>query len=252
LADDDFMVMAGLWDEWISPSGERVKSCTVITTEPNDVVGALHDRMQVVPEEGRGAFNGRTIEGASRSLWFTALENLASRKARRQAVCGQLIQALLRFLGIELSRSNRRGEYEKAPRAKVAGLSLSIGIAAEPGGSKAGGCVVRFIEADALVGQRSGEGALDKGQIVLRAGNKISQPFSGETLIAVRPAICARGARRSHLTKPYTVAAAAVVTMTNNSGALTAIRAINCPNQVIAGKGVNICTRAAVTTTKIT
>jgi putative SOS response-associated peptidase YedK len=51
MADDDLMVMAGLWDEWVSPARERIMSCTVITTEPNDAVGALHDRMPVILEE---------------------------------------------------------------------------------------------------------------------------------------------------------------------------------------------------------
>ena len=51
MADGDLMVMAGLWDEWVSPAGERIKSCTVITCEPNGVVGMLHDRMPVILEE---------------------------------------------------------------------------------------------------------------------------------------------------------------------------------------------------------
>jgi putative SOS response-associated peptidase YedK len=51
MADDDVMVMAGLWEEWTSPAGERVKSCTVITCEPNEIVGTLHDRMPVILEE---------------------------------------------------------------------------------------------------------------------------------------------------------------------------------------------------------
>jgi putative SOS response-associated peptidase YedK len=51
MADDGLMVMAGLWDEWTSPAGERIKSCTVITTDANDVVGALHDRMPVILDE---------------------------------------------------------------------------------------------------------------------------------------------------------------------------------------------------------
>ena len=51
MADGDLMVMAGLWDEWVSPAGERIKTCTVITCEPNGVVGALHDRMPVILEE---------------------------------------------------------------------------------------------------------------------------------------------------------------------------------------------------------
>ncbi len=45
MADGDLMLMAGLWDAWVSPAGERIKSCTVITCEPNSVVGTLHDRM---------------------------------------------------------------------------------------------------------------------------------------------------------------------------------------------------------------
>ena len=48
MADDDLMVMAGLWDEWKSPKGEHIKSCTIITCPPNRVAGALHDRMPVV------------------------------------------------------------------------------------------------------------------------------------------------------------------------------------------------------------
>ena len=48
MADDDLIVMAGLWDEWKSPKGEHIKSCTIITCPPNEVAGALHDRMPVV------------------------------------------------------------------------------------------------------------------------------------------------------------------------------------------------------------
>jgi putative SOS response-associated peptidase YedK len=49
MADDDLMVMAGLWDEWKDRrTGERIKSCTVITCPPNGIIGALHDRMPVI------------------------------------------------------------------------------------------------------------------------------------------------------------------------------------------------------------
>ena len=51
MADDDLMVMAGLCDEWRSPAGEKIRSCTVITTDANDAVGALHDRMPVILAE---------------------------------------------------------------------------------------------------------------------------------------------------------------------------------------------------------
>ncbi len=51
MADDGLMVMAGLWDRWKSPQGEKIKSCTVITCDPNEAVGALHNRMPVILAE---------------------------------------------------------------------------------------------------------------------------------------------------------------------------------------------------------
>jgi putative SOS response-associated peptidase YedK len=46
------MVMAGLWDEWTDKkTGERIKSCTIVTCPANALVGALHDRMPVVLAE---------------------------------------------------------------------------------------------------------------------------------------------------------------------------------------------------------
>jgi putative SOS response-associated peptidase YedK len=39
---------AGLWDEWLSPDGSQVKSCTIITTEPNALMTTLHNRMPVI------------------------------------------------------------------------------------------------------------------------------------------------------------------------------------------------------------
>jgi putative SOS response-associated peptidase YedK len=40
--------MAGLWEEWVSPDGEIISSCTVITTEANAVMAQVHDRMPVI------------------------------------------------------------------------------------------------------------------------------------------------------------------------------------------------------------
>jgi putative SOS response-associated peptidase YedK len=51
MADDVQMVMAGLWAKWKSPKGEVVLSCTVITCEPNKLIGELHNRMPVILPE---------------------------------------------------------------------------------------------------------------------------------------------------------------------------------------------------------
>ena len=46
------LMIAGLWDEWKNPeTGEPVKSCTMIITEPNRFVGEVHDRMPVLLSE---------------------------------------------------------------------------------------------------------------------------------------------------------------------------------------------------------
>ncbi|MFH2072459.1 MAG: SOS response-associated peptidase [Actinomycetota bacterium] len=48
-ADSSPLALAGLWASWSDPgTGERIVSCTIITTEPNSVVAGIHDRMPVV------------------------------------------------------------------------------------------------------------------------------------------------------------------------------------------------------------
>jgi putative SOS response-associated peptidase YedK len=39
---------AGLWDRWKDPSGQWVKSCSILTTTPNAVTAPVHDRMPVI------------------------------------------------------------------------------------------------------------------------------------------------------------------------------------------------------------
>jgi putative SOS response-associated peptidase YedK len=39
---------AGLWDSWNSPDGSQVKSCTIITTAPNELMNIIHNRMPVI------------------------------------------------------------------------------------------------------------------------------------------------------------------------------------------------------------
>jgi putative SOS response-associated peptidase YedK len=39
---------AGIWERWKDPSGQWVKSCSILTTTPNAVTSAVHDRMPVI------------------------------------------------------------------------------------------------------------------------------------------------------------------------------------------------------------
>lgn len=53
LKSSELFAMAGLWERWKSPEGKLVFTCTVITTEPNELMKDIHDRMPVIlkPED---------------------------------------------------------------------------------------------------------------------------------------------------------------------------------------------------------
>ena len=39
---------AGLWDRWKDPSGNWLKTCSILTTTRNAVTSSVHDRMPVI------------------------------------------------------------------------------------------------------------------------------------------------------------------------------------------------------------
>jgi putative SOS response-associated peptidase YedK len=47
--DLELFSMAGIWEPWQNPkTGETIKSCAILTTNANDAVAAIHDRMPVI------------------------------------------------------------------------------------------------------------------------------------------------------------------------------------------------------------
>jgi len=48
MRDDRVFGFAGLWDKWRDEEGEVIESCTILTTEANEVFRAVHDRMPVI------------------------------------------------------------------------------------------------------------------------------------------------------------------------------------------------------------
>lgn len=42
---------AGLWEQWRSPEGEEITSCTILTTEANELVQPIHQRMPVILQQ---------------------------------------------------------------------------------------------------------------------------------------------------------------------------------------------------------
>jgi len=48
-AEDEFLALAGIWDQWKDKqTGEIITSTAIITTEPNDLMKPIHDRMPVI------------------------------------------------------------------------------------------------------------------------------------------------------------------------------------------------------------
>ena len=48
IASREPFAFAGLWDTWCDPNGEIVRSCTIITTEANELLRPIHNRMPVI------------------------------------------------------------------------------------------------------------------------------------------------------------------------------------------------------------
>ena len=48
LKSEPIFAFAGLWDSWKNPLGQTVETFTIVTTEPNELVSKVHDRMPVI------------------------------------------------------------------------------------------------------------------------------------------------------------------------------------------------------------
>jgi len=46
--DGELFAFAGLWDGWKDPNGNWIRTCSILTTTPNAVTSAVHDRMPVI------------------------------------------------------------------------------------------------------------------------------------------------------------------------------------------------------------
>jgi len=71
LADAGPFAFAGLWDRWVDPAtGTTLQSCALITTEPNETVAPIHDRMPVmlVPGQFEAWLDPGTAPAALREL----------------------------------------------------------------------------------------------------------------------------------------------------------------------------------------
>lgn len=47
--------LAGLYDIWTSPEGKQISTCTIITTEPNELMKPIHNQMAVIISKAQEA-----------------------------------------------------------------------------------------------------------------------------------------------------------------------------------------------------
>jgi putative SOS response-associated peptidase YedK len=65
------LTAAGLWDEWKNrETGEKLKSCTMIITEPNEFVAEVHDRMPALLQKDQ--FQAWLSGGAGKEILLPA------------------------------------------------------------------------------------------------------------------------------------------------------------------------------------
>ena len=103
--DHGLFAFAGLWDTWRSPEGEEIRSCTVITTEPNELVAPVHNRMPVI------------LDGATADAW---LDTGGTPAATAQTLLGPYDASLMESLPV----STRVG----SPREQGADLIERIAL----------------------------------------------------------------------------------------------------------------------------
>jgi len=62
VSDHALFAFAGLWEVWTGKDGEELRTCTILTTEPNDLLKNYHHRMAVI------------LDKADYDLWLSSDE----------------------------------------------------------------------------------------------------------------------------------------------------------------------------------
>jgi putative SOS response-associated peptidase YedK len=74
--DGDPVAFVGLWERWKSPEGEEVQTFATITTDANQQLAGIQDRMHVIIEPQDGPLWLGEVEGDPTSLLHAAPEDV--------------------------------------------------------------------------------------------------------------------------------------------------------------------------------
>lgn len=93
MADARIFAFAGLWEHWQDRAGEALESCTIVTTQSNDLMQSIHDRMPVI------------LQSPDYARWLDP-----------QLQDAQAVVPLMRPLHAEFMVAERVGPYVNSPR----------------------------------------------------------------------------------------------------------------------------------------
>jgi putative SOS response-associated peptidase YedK len=62
--DEPLLALAGLWERWRTPTGEKLETCVIVTTDANAELAKVHDRMPLL------------IPRDAQALWLDARSSL--------------------------------------------------------------------------------------------------------------------------------------------------------------------------------
>jgi putative SOS response-associated peptidase YedK len=75
-ADGDPVVFAGIWEQWHGPDGETLRTFATITTDANQLVGHIQDRMPVIIEPENWPLWLGEVDGNPATLLRPAAEDV--------------------------------------------------------------------------------------------------------------------------------------------------------------------------------
>jgi putative SOS response-associated peptidase YedK len=99
---EPLLALAGLWERWRSPSGERLETCVVVTTAASAELARIHDRMPLL------------VPRAKHSVWLdpaTSLETVL-------ALARELPELTVRPVGFAVNDPRNDGAELIAPVAE--------------------------------------------------------------------------------------------------------------------------------------
>jgi putative SOS response-associated peptidase YedK len=73
-SDEPLLALAGLWERWRAPSGERIETCVIVTTEATQQLASIHGRMPLL------------VPRAAHAVWLDPKTSLEKVSALARAV----------------------------------------------------------------------------------------------------------------------------------------------------------------------